>query len=61
MLYEVITYATNREDARIMYEPASQRRLAKAMADAIERYVDEYGRRTGDTQATGSRGSPDDK
>ncbi len=54
-------YATNREDARIMYEPASQRRLAKAMADAIERYVDEYGRRTGDTQATGSRGSPDDK
>jgi hypothetical protein len=52
-------YATNREDARLMYEKASQRRLAKAMADAIERYVNEYGRRTGDSQAAATPGSPD--
>jgi len=40
-------YSTNPEDARVLAEPASQRRLARALADAIVGYLLEYERRAG--------------
>ncbi|HEU4698187.1 MAG TPA: N-acetylmuramoyl-L-alanine amidase [Gemmatimonadales bacterium] len=40
-------YSTNPQDARVMSEPASQRRLAAALADAIVAYLGDYERRTG--------------
>lgn len=51
-------FSTNRSDARIMSERASQRRMAIALADAIERYLADYDRKTGGAQATsgGRRG-----
>lgn len=42
-------FATNRADAAIMSEGPSQRRLASALADAIENYLNEFERRTGGT------------
>jgi N-acetylmuramoyl-L-alanine amidase len=46
-------YSTNRSDAAVMTDPASQRRLAQAMADALVQYLLEYERRTGDAPAGG--------
>lgn len=40
-------YSTNPEDARVLTEPASQRRLARALADAVVGYLLEYERRAG--------------
>jgi N-acetylmuramoyl-L-alanine amidase len=40
-------FATNRADAVIMSGMNSQRRLAVALAEAIENYLNEFGRRTG--------------
>lgn len=40
-------FATNREDAAIMSGATSQRRLATALADAIERYLNAFERRAG--------------
>ena len=40
-------FSTNRADARIMTERDSQRRMAVALADAIERYLADYDRKTG--------------
>lgn len=39
-------YATNREDARLLTQSASQRRLAAALAEAVVAYLAEYERRT---------------
>lgn len=46
-------YSTNADDARVMTEPEHQRRLAAAVADAIQAYLAEYERKTG--VAAGSR------
>jgi N-acetylmuramoyl-L-alanine amidase len=40
-------FSTNRSDGRLLTERTSQRRLAGAMAEAIERYLTEYDRKTG--------------
>lgn len=48
-------FATNRADAAIMSGMNSQRRLAVALAEAIENYLSEFGRRTG-TSSGGSDG-----
>jgi N-acetylmuramoyl-L-alanine amidase len=45
-------FSTNRTDARIMSERASQRRMATAIADALERYLADYERKTGGAPAT---------
>jgi N-acetylmuramoyl-L-alanine amidase len=42
-------FSTNRLDARLMTQAASQRRLAKAIADAIVQYLTEYERKTADS------------
>ncbi|HET9150597.1 MAG TPA: N-acetylmuramoyl-L-alanine amidase [Gemmatimonadales bacterium] len=42
-------YSTNRSDAALLTSPASQRRLAHAIAEALVQYLREYERRTGDT------------
>jgi N-acetylmuramoyl-L-alanine amidase len=47
-------YSTNRQDGRLLTETASQRKLAKAIADAVVGYLSEFERRTVDT----STGSP---
>lgn len=46
-------YATNPADARLLTTRASQRRLARAISDALVEYLREYERRTGVTPATG--------
>jgi N-acetylmuramoyl-L-alanine amidase len=46
-------YSTNRADARVLTERASQRRLAARIADAIVDYLLEYERRTGGRPAEG--------
>ncbi len=48
-------FDTNREDARLMTESASQRRMARALADAITAYLAEYDRRTDADSALGER------
>jgi len=48
-------YSTNRQDAQLLTAPASQRRMAIAIADAVVDYLLEYERRSGETDATGSR------
>lgn len=40
-------FATNRQDAAIMSNTTSQRKLASALADAIERYLNSFERRAG--------------
>lgn len=47
-------YATNPSDAKLLTTPASQRRLARAIADALVEYLREYERRTGDAPASGT-------
>lgn len=49
-------YSTNRADARLMVERASQRRLASALADAIMRYLADYDRKSGTTVESGEAG-----
>lgn len=44
-------YSTNRSDAAILTDPASQRKLARSMADALVEYLLEYERRVGDAPA----------
>lgn len=39
-------YSTNRQDARLLTEPSSQRRMARSIAEAIMRYLAEYERKT---------------
>ena len=46
-------YSTNRADARVLTDRASQRRLAARIADAIVDYLLEYERRTGGRPAEG--------
>jgi N-acetylmuramoyl-L-alanine amidase len=46
-------FSTNRSDARLMTERASQLRLAKSLADAIERYLADYERKSGGRSTTG--------
>ena len=48
-------YSTNRADAQLLTTAASQRRMAMAIADAVVDYLLEYERRTGETDATGTR------
>lgn len=47
-------YSTNRGDARMMSDATSQRRLARAIAEAILTYLAEYERRTDAGSASGS-------
>jgi len=47
-------YSTNRDDARMMTEPTAQRRLARAIANAILTYLAEYERRSDAGSASGS-------
>ena len=49
-------YSTNPGDAKFMSEPASQRKLAKSLADAILAYLADYERKV-DTAAVGDTGS----
>lgn len=49
-------YSTNRRDARLLTEPARQRRLALAIADAIARYLVEFERRTDPNAVPGTTG-----
>ncbi len=46
-------YSTNRADARVLTDRASQRRLAARIADAVVDYLLEYERRTGGRPAEG--------
>ena len=48
-------YSTNRADAQLLTAPASQRRMATAIADAVVDYLLEYERRSGETGMAGSR------
>jgi len=47
-------YSTNRSDAALLTNPASQRRLAHAIAEALVQYLLEYERRVGDSPSTGA-------
>jgi N-acetylmuramoyl-L-alanine amidase len=49
-------FSTNRQDARLMTDTASQRKLATALADAIVEYLREYERRTDADSATNRDG-----
>jgi N-acetylmuramoyl-L-alanine amidase len=44
-----VGFSTNRADARLMTQTASQKRLAKAIAEAIIQYLVEYERKTQDS------------
>lgn len=46
-------FSTNRADARLMSESASQQRLARSIADAIMRYLEEFERKTDAAAAVG--------
>jgi N-acetylmuramoyl-L-alanine amidase len=46
-------YSTNRADARVLTDRASQRRLAARIADAVVAYLREYERKTGGRPAEG--------
>lgn len=48
-------FSTNRTDARLMTERASQRRLAESLADAIEKYLADYERKAGGPATSGGR------
>jgi N-acetylmuramoyl-L-alanine amidase len=48
-------FSTNRSDARLMTERASQRRLAVSLADAIEKYLADYERKAGGPATSGGR------
>jgi N-acetylmuramoyl-L-alanine amidase len=52
LLFEM-GYSTNRRDARMLTEPTSQRRLARAIANAILTYLAEYERRSDAGSASG--------
>jgi N-acetylmuramoyl-L-alanine amidase len=43
-----VGFSTNRADARLMAMPDSQKKLARAIAEAIVQYLLEYERKTGD-------------
>jgi N-acetylmuramoyl-L-alanine amidase len=43
-----VGFSTNRTDARLMAMPDSQKKLARAIAEAIVQYLLEYERKTGD-------------
>ena len=47
-------YATNRQDAQLMQSPSGQRKIARALANAIVQYLIEYDRKTGAGAATGA-------
>lgn len=47
-------FGTNPEDGKLLSQPAGQKRLATALADAIIRYLDEFGRRSGEDLQTGA-------
>lgn len=49
-------FSTNRSDARLMSQAASQRKLARAIADAIVQYLTEYERKTDSPLGSGSGG-----
>lgn len=44
-----VGFSTNRADARLMTQSASQKKLARAIADAIVQYLTEYERKTDDS------------
>lgn len=44
-----VGFSTNRADARLMALPDSQKKLARAIAEAIVQYLLEYERKTGDS------------
>lgn len=48
-------FSTNRSDARLMTERASQRRLAASLAAAIEQYLEDYERKSGGPATSGGR------
>jgi N-acetylmuramoyl-L-alanine amidase len=48
-------FSTNRSDARLMTERASQRRLAVSLANAIEKYLADYERKAGGPTTSGDR------
>jgi N-acetylmuramoyl-L-alanine amidase len=52
LLFEM-GYSTNRSDARMMTESSSQRRLARAIANAILTYLEEFERRSDAGSASG--------
>jgi N-acetylmuramoyl-L-alanine amidase len=49
-------YSTNRQDARLMTEAEAQRRLARAVADAVTRYLVEFERRSDPDASPGATG-----
>ena len=49
-------FSTNRSDAKLMTQAASQRKMAKAIADAIVQYLTEYERKTDSPLGSGSGG-----
>lgn len=49
-------FSTNPQDGRLLTTPASQKALARSMADAIVAYLSEYERRTGAMGPVGSGG-----
>jgi N-acetylmuramoyl-L-alanine amidase len=51
-----VGYSTNREDARLMTSQAGQRQLARAIADAVTRYLAEFERRTDPEASPGTTG-----
>lgn len=52
-------YSTNRDDARLMAESVSQGRLARAIADAVMRYLSDYERKTTNIRTSGGGTSRD--
>jgi len=46
-------YITNTADERLLTDPARQDRIARALADTIEKYLDETGRRIATTEGRG--------
>ncbi len=47
-------YATNRQDAQFMVSESGQRKIARAIADAIVEYLKSYERRTGEVPLVGA-------
>ena len=46
-------YATNRQDAQLMQSPSGQRKIARALADAIVQYLIQYDRKVGAGASSG--------
>ena len=47
-------YATNRQDAQLMQSPSGQRKIARALADAIVQYLIQYDRKVGAGASSGA-------